>query len=251
MLRLAPLSLILFVCAWSLACDGDSNTTDGTATPGQEPQSIPADVLLSPIPGESAEIPPIFGAAESSGTVEPVEEEAVAFVLLLNRALQETYKVTYLTTSPEGDEGDRYVIYNRPPLARIDLFARGSDEAMSLVASRGSGLTVNCTRSASDWQCFEIDFSLAPLLIENGPIVFPELREIRATDLRETDARIFAGQTARCFELTTAESPQQGTLEYCFSPEGVVLYSSASFGSVEAIDIDSQVSDGDFKLPVD
>jgi hypothetical protein len=182
----------------------------------------------------------------------PVSGGASAILVdLFTSGLNATYTVTYETTLAEGSEGDRFVVFNRPPLTRIDTIPADSSEPFSLIIGGGGAATVSCSGGPDQWQCFETEPLGDSLLFTAGPFVFLDTDDLASFDVSETEGRTLAGQPARCFRLRPRQGETDEELEYCLNSDGVPLFSAPLFGSVEATEVSLDVSEQDFAPPAE
>lgn len=182
----------------------------------------------------------------------PVSGDAGPTLLeMLTRGLNATYKVTYQPTSPSGDVGDSYIVFNRPPFTRIDIIPSGSSEPSSLIISHESGATVSCSDGPDDWKCFEMAPFDEPLISAAGPFIFFSASDLESLEVSETEGRRIAGQASRCFAISPRQGERAEEIEYCLNSDGVPLYSAPLFGTVEATEFSLDVSEQDFASPVE
>jgi len=161
------------------------------------------------------------------------------------RGYDATFVVTYRTKTSDGSDGGRIVIYNQPPLSRLDTIAPGESEPSSVLISKGPDLAaISCTRDGQ-WSCSEIEPLGDSLLRTGGPVVFLEPNELLPYSVIEERSLTFAGQRARCFELFSEREEEEN--DYCFSQEGVPLWSSPIFGTVAAIEYSRDVPNDAFR----
>ncbi len=182
-----------------------------------------------------------------------LEGAAAAFLDLLTEGLDSTYKVTYQTTTLEGDKGDTTIVFHRPPLTRIDTIPPESSVPSALIIGGDRDtLTVSCSGGPDQWECFEIEPLGDSLLIAAGPFVFLDAAEVASYEVNETEVRTIAGQSARCFRLVSQEAEAgEEDVEYCLNDNGVPLYGAPLFGTVEATEFSTDASDEDFAPPVE
>ena len=221
----AFLPAILVAVPLVVACGDQENTPTPSAT---FTKSRPGTPPSTPLPGDAS----------------------AALVELSNRGLGATYKVTYQTLDPQGEEGDGYVVYNRPPLTRIDTIPPGSSEPSSLLIGSGDSATISCSGGPKDWECSEAAPLDSPLLVAAGPVVLLlSTADIDSLTVTETEGRTIAGQASRCFRLSSESQEAGEELQYCLNAEGVPLYSAPLFGTTEATEFSVSVSDEDFEPP--
>jgi len=186
------------------------------------------------------------------GSTPVLEELGAAFLDLLTQGLESTYKVTYRTITPEGDEHDTYVIVNRPPLGRVDLIPPDpSDLSSIIIGGDEESATVSCSGHPGEWECFEIQAFRNSILSAAGPIIFFTATDLVSFDVSETEGRTLTGQAARCFRLTPRGGAADEDAEYCLNMDGVPLYARGDFGTVEATEFSVEVSEQDFVPPVE
>ena len=192
--------------------------------------------------------------ARTAGTPPPslvLEGASAALVDSLTQGLSSTYKVTYETRSPEGEEGDTYIVFNKPPLTRIDTIPPRSSHPSSLLIGGESAAAVSCSGGPRQWECSEIEPVGDSLLTAAGPVVFLRATDVTSFDVREAEELRVAGQPTRCFRLSPRQGKKGDVAKYCLNPNGVPLYTSADFGIVEAIEFSAEVSDQEFVPPVE
>ncbi len=188
-------------------------------------------------------------ATELPGTTPAVQGASKELLDLLGRALEAPFKVTYETTLPGGGKGDSYVIYNSPPHSRIDNISAGSTGATSIIIGGGRNTkAISCSGGPGAWKCAEIAPLGDSLLGVAGPFTIPTAAELASHEVIETERQTFAGQPARCFRIKP-KPPDDQPLDYCFNSEGVPLYSAPLFGTVQAVQLSTQVAPDDFVPP--
>ncbi len=207
-------------------------------------------VLLASACGDGEAVPspnPTVG-----GPTPVLEGAAATFLDLLTEGLDSTYKVTYQTTTPQGNRGDTTIVVHRPPLTRIDTIPSGSSVPSALIIGGDADtLTISCSGGPDQWECIEIEPLGDSLLIAAGPFVFVDATEVASYAVSETESRTIAGQAARCFRLIFQEAESGEEIDYCFSDNGVPLYGAPLFGTVEATEFSTDASDEDFVSPVE
>ncbi len=207
-------------------------------------------VLLAYACGDEEAVPPPDPTVP--GPTPVLEGVAATFRDLLTEGLDSTYKVTYQTTTPEGDKHDSYVIFNRPPLARVDLIPLDPVDLSSIIiGGNEESVTVSCSGREGEWECFEIQAFRGSILADAGPIIFFTATDLVSFDVSETEGRTLTGQAARCFRLTPRQGAAGEDTEFCLNMDGVPLYARADFGTVEATEFSVEVSQQDFVSPVD
>ncbi len=192
------------------------------------------------------------GGSDGSGGQEPapdLDETSVILLDLLAQGLESTYQATYRTETPEGDEHDKYIVLNKPPLARIDIVPP-VDPPSTIIDQETA--TVACSGSPDDWECSEIPALGDSIIAVAGPVgLFTSPADLALFDVVETDTRSIAGQDARCFQLNPREGEPVGAAEYCLSAAGVPLSVVGPFGTVEAMGFSLEVSDLAFIAPTE
>jgi hypothetical protein len=192
------------------------------------------------------------GGSNGSGSQEPtpdLDETGVILLDLLAQGLESTYQATYRTETPEGDEHDKYIVLNKPPLARIDIVPP-VDPPSTIIDQETA--TVACSGSPDDWECSEIPSLGDSIIAVAGPVgLFTSTADLASFNVVETDMRPIAGQDARCFQLNPREGEPVGAAEYCLSAAGVPLSVVSPFGTVEAMDFSLEVSDLAFSPPTE
>jgi hypothetical protein len=179
-----------------------------------------------------------------------LEARSAQLLGLLAQGLRATYRVTYATVSPDGEGGDVYVVFNRPPQTRIDTIAVGSSNATSLIIGGDqTTATIGCSGGPDTWACLSISSLGDSLLKAAGPIGFLSATDFDLFDVVGADNRAVAGQTTQCFELRPREGTGATNTEYCLTADGVPLYTVSSSGTVEATEFSPDVSDEDFLPP--
>jgi len=172
-------------------------------------------------------------------------------VNLLNQGLTITYKINYETTSPEGEKGDAYVIFRRPPRARVDTIPADATQPSSiLIGGDRTTTTVNCSGGPGHWRCVQIEPIGDSLLEAAGPIIFLTPVDLASFDVSQAVPRTVAGNDAPCYRLTPKTTGASGgPAEYCLRADGVPLYTNSAIGTVEATAVSATVSDADFTAP--
>ena len=186
------------------------------------------------------------GATEKANTTNtPAEPEltlegaAKDYYETVLRGYDATFVVTYRTKTSDGSNGGKIVIYNQPPLSRLDTIAPGESEPSSVLIGKGPDLSaISCARDG-EWSCSEIEALGDPLLRTEGPVAFLEPNELLSYSVIEERSLTFAGQRARCFELFSEREEEE--TDYCFSQEGVPLFSSGTAGRVAAVEYSLEV----------
>ncbi len=190
------------------------------------------------------------GGTNGSGGQEPtpdLDETGVILLDLLAQGLESTYQVTYRTETPEGDQHDKYIVLNKPPLARIDIVPP-VDPPSTIIDQETA--TVACSGTPDGWECSEIPSLGDSIIAVAGPVgLFTSTADLASFDVVETDMRALVGQDARCFLLSPREGEPVGAAEYCLSAAGVPLSVAGPFGTVEATDFSLEVSDLAFIAP--
>ena len=186
-------------------------------------------------------------AAATSATPAPLRTNDT-FAALWIAAQQTPYKVRYETSLVNGDKGASYVVFNKPPLGRVDTIPSGASQPFLQLFVDAEGKASRCLPAAGGRQCVLIDPFATALPLAAGPIVFPPATAFGSYDVTELDSRAFAGTPARCFHLAPTTSGLEAEADYCFSSNGapVPVYGRGTFGVVEASEISSAVVDADF-----
>lgn len=188
-------------------------------------------------------------ATETGGATPILEGASKELFELLAGGLDVTYKATYQTTTPEGQEGDTYVVINKPARARIDIISADASEPSSVIIGGDSNTeTIGCSGSAEQWECSEIEPLGGSLVRAAGPFPFFSATDLQLFDVMESESRAVAGQDARCLQLSPRDRASEDTV-YCFTADGVPLYTASPFGTVEATEFSTQVVDRDFEPP--
>ena len=189
-------------------------------------------------------------ATATPGAPATLEGGSAELLGLLAQGLRATYRVTYGTASPDGEVGDGFVVYNRPPQTRIDTIAVGSSNATSLIIGGDqTTATIGCSGGPDQWACQTISPLGDSLLKAAGPIGFLSATDLQLFDVAKADNRAVAGQITRCFQLNPREGTGGTTGEYCLTADGVPLYTVSSSGTVQATEFSSDVSAEDFVPP--
>jgi hypothetical protein len=189
------------------------------------------------------------GDTETPQPTPVLEGASKELIELLGRGTQISYKITYRTASPEGEPGDSYVIFNRPPQTRIDTISAGSVAPSSLIIGWDKkARTISCAGGPSAWRCDEIEPLGDSLLAAAGPIIFLSPADVASFPVSEAEERTVAGQATRCFQLSAGQEAG-GPAEYCLNADGVALFTSSQVGTVEASAYSMTVSDADFEPP--
>jgi hypothetical protein len=209
--------------------------------PTAERKAQVAGVTQRPAPAGSSQTGDQPGDAPT-----PSAQSRDAFAALWLTSQQATYRVRYETSSETGEKGDSYVVFNRPPSARVDTIAEGANEPSSQIILGRDGSTVACSFDGGERSCGQIKTFDAPLPLSAGPIVFPAAGSFSTISVADIDSKAIAGITARCFNVSPADGGNSA--DYCFSPENVPVYGSGTFGVIQASEL-SSASDADFVLP--
>lgn len=191
------------------------------------------------------------GSKAQTATVQPPLRTNDTFAALWFAAQQTPYRVRYETSFANGDKGAGYVIFNKPPLGRVDTVPSGASQPFLQLFIDAEGKTSRCLPAGGQRQCVPAEPFATTLPLAVGPIVFPPATAFGSYDVTELDSRVFAGTPARCFHLAPTTAGREAEADYCFSLNGapVPLYGRGTFGVVEASDVSSAVSDGDFVAP--
>lgn len=203
-------------------------------------------------PGETTRQAALTPGASASGAQTPTPAPSArsrdAFAALWIASQQSTYTVRYETLSANGERGDSYRIFNKPPLARMDTIPQGASEPASQIVDNGTGALVSCLSEAGQYRCVAMDALAAPLPLAVGPIVFPAAATFGSFDVTETDSRRVADMPARCFEIRSPQGGNEAEAAYCFSfsDAPVPVYGRGSFGTVEASELSADVSEAGF-----
>jgi hypothetical protein len=208
-----------------------------------------AGATQKPTPGGSATEQPAASQQASDAQADaavPSAQSRDAFAALWLTSQQATYRVRYDTSSESGEKGDSYVVFNRPPSARVDTIAEGASDPSSQIILGRDGLTIACSFDGGKRNCGQIKPFDAPLPLAAGPIVFPAAGSFSSINVADLNGRTIAGAPARCFRVLVADTGDAA--DYCFSAENVPLYGSGTFGIVEASEL-SSASDADFDVP--
>lgn len=220
-------------------------------TPDTGSSSIALEQTIQVGASEATQQPPALALNPQTGDVQtatpsPSSQSRDAFAALWIAGQQATYQVRYETSSDSGEKGDSYVIFNLPPLARVDTVPQGSNEPSSQIIVNGEGTTIACSSDATGRRCAQINPFNGPLPLAAGPIVFPAASTFGSLSVTEVNGRVIAGAPTRCFQLSSNAAGE--TEEYCFSNSGVPLYASGPFGIIGASQISADVSSADFLL---
>jgi hypothetical protein len=216
----------------------------------QPVSATPATTPVGSGPGGSATEQLTPPASSQSGNAQgatpaPSTRSRDAFAALWVASQQATYRVRYETSSASGEKGDSYVVFNRPPMARVDTIALGASEPSSQIILGRDGSTVACSFDEAARTCGQIKPFDGPLPLAAGPIVFPAAGSFGSISVAELDGKLIAEASARCFQVSPADAADAA--DYCFA-ETVPVYGSGPFGIVEASEL-SLASDADFALP--
>ncbi len=199
--------------------------------------------------------PPAVGSVPSRSTTEqplpgdsptPSAQSRDAFAALWLTSQQTIYRVRYETSSDTGEKGDSYVVFNRPPSARVDTISAGATEPSSQIIVGADGTTFACSFDGGERNCGKIPSFDAPLPLAAGPMVFPGGGSFGSLSVAELDSKTIAGAAARCFRVVPAETPNAA--DYCFNAENVPVYGSGTFGVIQAAEL-STPSEADFAAP--
>ena len=225
------------VLAAAVACEGDNNSGPQVGT--TEP-TAPASLLATRSPSEAtrrALLTPVASAQSRD-----------AFAALLIASQRATYRVRYDTSSESGERGDSYVIFNRPPNARVDTITEGETEPSSQIIVGPDGSTFACSFDGGRRSCSEIDAFSGPLPLTAGPLIFPAAASFDSISVARLDDETVAGAPAPCFRVLPANAADESAADYCFTAEGVPVYATGPSGVVVASELSSP-SDADFALP--
>lgn len=191
-------------------------------------------------------------ATETPETAPALTGPSKDLVDLLDRGTQVQYKIGYRAHSLEGEEGDGYVVFNRPPLTRIDTVSPTLQAVTSLVIGGNEKTqTVSCSGGVNRWKCYKIEPLGASLLRSASPIIYVDPAEIDQFEVTEGPQREIAGEPARCFRLVPKDQEEEASAEYCLRADGVPLYTSSLTGIVEAWAVSADVSGEDFTPPAE
>lgn len=228
--------------------------TVGT-TVERKAQFQPASATQQPTPagggpgGSVTEQPAPVASPQTSdaqgSTPTPSIRSRDAFAALWVASQQATYRVRYETSSASREKGDSYVVFNRPPAARVDTIAQGASEPSSQIILGRDGSTVACSFDGAERSCGQITPFDGPLPMAAGPIVFPAAGTFGSISVAEFAGKLIAGTSARCFRVLSADAADSA--DYCFA-ETVPVYSSGPLGIIEASEL-SLASDADFVIP--
>lgn len=176
------------------------------------------------------------------------ESSRNAFAALWLVAQRTPYRARYETLSPSGDRGDSYVVFNSPPLGRVDTITAGATALTSQLFVDADGVTTRCGPVAGRRQCVPSEPLAGPIPLAAGPVVFPRAETFDSYDVTELDRRILADSMARCFHLASTGIGAEETADYCFSYGDAVVpvYGRGTFGVAEAFQVSSSVSEADF-----
>lgn len=206
--------VIALVGAALIACaDEDAEIADMTSTP-----------LPVTLTGAHAEVQTLLTAMESA-----------------------EFRVIYELTVSPNDEPELRVIYNAPPRTRIDTIPAGEQEPASTLIGTGDGHSaISCEGGPGDWRCSEIADLGQSVLRTAAPITFFPRHALASYGVAPLDGRNIASEDARCFEI---RPPEEGVIEYCFTDDGILVYSSPTFGTLRAIELSREVPDDAFSPP--
>ncbi len=158
-----------------------------------------------------------------------------------------TFRVVLERKAPADIAGNRVVILNSPDGTRIDTIPVGMSEPVtSLIEDADGGGVISCEDGPANWRCFEIESLGRSVLRTAAPVTFFPAWELETYTVDELEGRTVVGREARCFRI---ETPDEDIVEYCFTPDGVPVYSSPQFGTYEAVEISDVVSNEAFTLP--
>ncbi len=142
------------------------------------------------------------------------------------------------------------MVFNKPPLTRVDTLPAGSTAPSSLVIGGGKETTtIACSRGPNALKCAEIEPLGDSLLSAAGPIIFLGPADVALALVAEAPGRSVAGQATRCFRIGVEQQPG-GAAEYCLTADGVALFTNSQVGTVEATAYSTAVTDADFAPPV-
>jgi len=169
------------------------------------------------------------------------------FTNLIGMKSQLQYKATYnIRTTGEQAFSSTMTQYVKGSKFRIDSSTQGQASSIFYIDSK----VYMCSKPTGAWMCFEFpNTSNQSLEDQTSEMVKDNPENYAITPLLP---RTIAGTLATCFQaVITGENA--GTVEFCFSPEGVPLYThtvaSGTEYTMEATSYTTSISDSDFSLP--
>jgi len=161
-------------------------------------------------------------------------------------------KVAYTFTSSAGtteSTGSFTLFWNPPGFWRIDMETDGTTVTFITV----DGSTYSCAEGA----CFEspVGIPLPFLSFLTNPESLVDLVDTEAAgiEFEKSDDEI-AGQSVTCYSASGTVEGQEGSAQYCFNDDGLMLRldGGSEVGGafrLEATNVESTVSEADFELP--
>ena len=166
-------------------------------------------------------------------------------------------KIAYDFSSSAGDidSTGSFTLYWKPPQSwRVDMDMDGSQA--TFITKEGK--TYLCSNDGGEGQCLESPTALPlPFLTYfTDPSSLSGLvdTEIGGIDFDRSEEQI-AGQDATCYSASGSIEGQEGSAEYCFNDDGLLLRldggSDAATFTLEATSVEGSVADADLELPYD
>ena len=242
-LRIWMMVLALLGGALLFACGGDDDDADGgdvdqpTATEEADGGDGGAD-----------------GGQDTDGGDDASSDLRDLAGKLANKEVKATYQLSG-TSDGESLESS-FTLYLKPPDTwRVDFSSEGTESIF--ISKAGTGYL--CSAEGGEGTCLESPVgSAAPipfLDLFTNPESFSSTVDAQLTGLDiERSSREIAGQDATCFSASGEVEGEQGSVEYCFSDDGILLLvrgggeDTGEF-SIEATSIEGSVTDADFEPP--
>jgi hypothetical protein len=243
------LGLVIVAIAASLLLVGCSGNS-GAQAPAQGDKTTPAAFQnASPQPqgnaGQGA--PKEEKKADSAPAASDNAADSLAKYFGMKNGNGFTVDYTTSTTAGNYSSTSKSTMYFKDENnIRMDATASG----MEIRSYMSSGNLYSCLKSGSSWTCY----SSGTYNNSGTEKVEKDFLANKAKyKIEKLPSRTVAGATCECYKTTV----DNGYVEYCFSPEGVPLYTKTSGTSegmevqaiVEATSYKTSVSDSDFVLP--
>lgn len=234
-------ALVVILALFISACASDT-----PAPQDEQPQEeAPQETLQTP-PAETIPEQPTEEEQMEQPATEQDAQETSAFRELISMQGNLEFSATYnVVTTAQGTTTNAVMTQYFKGLDRIrmDMTTQGTEARTYIL-----GDTIHvCTQLNGNWMCFENEQSnvsaagISDEVRENpeqfSPMMLP--------------ARTIAGTTASCYRLSMPES----TTDYCFTADGVLLYSKTEdmagqyMSEVTATSFSTSVADAVFEVP--
>jgi hypothetical protein len=198
-------------------------------------------------------------AATPSGTVDPSTAKLDG---LTSKFVASTFHATYNATSSdsEGLNGEVQLYKDADKRLRFDATVTQDGQQLQVSFIQTDQQSVLCLKGAGvlgallglqpgEGACLKSDASDATSPLGDLTSLFTDLENTNVTPL-ETSTRTIAGKDTTCFQST--DNTTGNTTSACFTDDGVLMYSKQGGDSpveLEATNVTSSVSSGDFDLP--